>query len=754
MISRRSAGSGIVPSGASRRAWSWPSARAPGRRMTSAAASATPAAGATLHAPPATMTRSGGGRASKVGVAARRRWTAALAAARRSSAPSPAASPHGARASSRSRSRTRRRSSEMLSQPMMASRCASPNPRGRSAASATIALGVVTGSTASLEPARGGAAATRAPADWPISMTSTRRPRTSASVVVAAASARRPSGPSPRSESSRIAQRRPAALRGRRRRHRGARAVGRHRRLHPAARLGQPADEHGVEVGAALGRGRDDRDEVRDQRPLVAARGLAAAGQHGRDRRVGERAGDRRGSPRRRARAAARASRPPWRPRRAAPARASWRRRTAISGGGEVAHATWGRSSAEPGACRPTRGGEVRIGRRRGGARRRSSESLGGRRRRARRSPRAGASARPTCPIREAAIVAVPRSTAAKARGSLLTDPILPDCRGRPGPATVAGSPSGVPAVGLVQLLEPVDQRLDPGVVAQQLARRRDLAAEQLAQHRVEEQHRGRAERPVRPAGLEEVHRRARSGRAGGSRARRPRPAPRDARRRAPSGSSLGWPRCGGLGRAAAWRAPARRRTARARRPRRRPRRAARRSRARSTTACAARRGRRRPATRAASSRGKPPMPVPSAGNATLVQAQLADARHRARAAARSMAAALVRRSRSRDTAWMTTLAASRPAGVTTASPSSTGAWRTAANSIASPPVRLSSPATPVDIHSDVEAGLTMASTSRSQMSPFQSSMRATRTSRPRASGPPPVNRRHGTPGAIGGTST
>ena len=49
MIRRRSAGSGIVPSGASRRAWSWPSARAPGRRITSAAASAT--AGRRRHAP-------------------------------------------------------------------------------------------------------------------------------------------------------------------------------------------------------------------------------------------------------------------------------------------------------------------------------------------------------------------------------------------------------------------------------------------------------------------------------------------------------------------------------------------------------------------------------------------------------------------------------------------------------------------------------------------------------------------------------
>ena len=89
------------------------------------------------------------------------------------------------------------------------------------------------------------------------------------------------------------------------------------------------------------------------------------------------------------------------------------------------------------------------------------------------------------------------------------------------------------------------------------------------------------------------------------------------------------------------------------------------------------------------------------------------------------MTSALVRRSRSSETAWMTTRAASVPAGVTIASPSGTGAWRTAANSIASPPARLIAPPTPVDIHSDRFAAFTIASTSRSQMSPFQSSIRA-----------------------------
>ena len=73
----------------------------------------------------------------------------------------------------------------------------------------------------------------------------------------------------------------------------------------------------------------------------------------------------------------------------------------------------------------------------------------------------------------------------------------------------------------------------------------------------------------------------------------------------------------------------------------------------------------------------------------------------------------------------MTKRAASVPAGVTIASPSGTGPWRTAANSIASPPRRLRAPPTPVDIQSVVLAAFTIASTSRSQISPFQSSMRA-----------------------------
>ena len=125
---------------------------------------------------------------------------------------------------------------------------------------------------------------------------------------------------------------------------------------------------------------------------------------------------------------------------------------------------------------------------------------------------------------------------------------------------------------------------------------------------------------------------------------------------------------------------------------------------------------------RAASSSGNPPTPVPSAGKAMLV-APISRARAIALRTAASMTGPLVRRSRSSETAWMTALAASLPAGVTIAPPSGTGAWRTAANSMASPPARFRAPPTPVDIQSERLAAFTMASTSSSQMSPFQSSI-------------------------------
>ena len=68
-------------------------------------------------------------------------------------------------------------------------------------------------------------------------------------------------------------------------------------------------------------------------------------------------------------------------------------------------------------------------------------------------------------------------------------------------------------------------------------------------------------------------------------------------------------------------------------------------------------------------------MPVPSAGKATVARPS-SRTRSIALRVARSMAASFVRRPRSIDTAWMTTSPARWPAGVTTASPTSTGAWR------------------------------------------------------------------------------
>src|SRR5947207_13847274 len=67
-----------------------------------------------------------------------------------------------------------------------------------------------------------------------------------------------------------------------------------------------------------------------------------------------------------------------------------------------------------------------------------------------------------------------------------------------------------VPADVFVDLLEPGNQQLDAGVVGEDCRRTSELAAEDAAQHRIEEQHRVRAQWPVRPAGLQEVDRRCR----------------------------------------------------------------------------------------------------------------------------------------------------------------------------------------------------------------------------------------------------
>ena len=57
----------------------------------------------------------------------------------------------------------------------------------------------------------------------------------------------------------------------------------------------------------------------------------------------------------------------------------------------------------------------------------------------------------------------------------------------------------------LVDLLEARDEQLDAGLVGEDLAGGRQVPPEQAAQGRVEEEHRVRAERPIRAARLEEV---------------------------------------------------------------------------------------------------------------------------------------------------------------------------------------------------------------------------------------------------------
>ena len=69
---------------------------------------------------------------------------------------------------------------------------------------------------------------------------------------------------------------------------------------------------------------------------------------------------------------------------------------------------------------------------------------------------------------------------------------------------------------------------------------------------------------------------------------------------------------------------------------------------------------------------GEPADAVPRPGIASVVTS-CSRARAKVLRMAASTLAAFVRRSRSRDTAWMTSRAASRPAAVTTASPTETG---------------------------------------------------------------------------------
>ena len=155
----------------------------------------------------------------------------------------------------------------MASQPMIASRCASVNADGRSAAAGTLAQRDVGAAARPTMPAT-----TRVAPDWPISTTSTPRRRTSASVAVAVASARRPSASPAAQLVEQVPQRRAAAGRRRRGEDRRAGPVGRNSAVRPAARGRQAARQHRHEVRAALRRGRDDGAEVREERALVAHR--------------------------------------------------------------------------------------------------------------------------------------------------------------------------------------------------------------------------------------------------------------------------------------------------------------------------------------------------------------------------------------------------------------------------------------------------------------------------------------------------
>ena len=248
----------------------------------------------------------------------------------------------------------------------------------------------------------------------------------------------------------------------------------------------------------------------------------------------------------------------------------------------------------------------------------------------------------------------------------------------------------------------------------------REVAAEHAAQHRVEEEHRVGAERPVRPARLEEVDRRA------GQAAQLDLAGDLlDELVALLLGGSYGMLTSAPAG----WAARASAEQGGARRPGRRPRRGARRRRARSSGEPASSSRTVSTVIRAASSSGKPPTPVPRAGKAMLADADARGPRAIALRTAASMdrsarPAVAIERDGVDDRPWPR---ASRPASRSRRR-AGTGAWRTAANSIASPPARLSAPPTPVDIHSDRLAAFTMASTSRSQMSPFQSSMRAKTT--------------------------
>ena len=118
---------------------------------------------------------------------------------------------------------------------------------------------------------------------------------------------------------------------------------------------------------------------------------------------------------------------------------------------------------------------------------------------------------------------------------------------------------------------------------------------------------------------------------------------------------------------------------------------------------------------------GKPPPPVPNDGTA-IERAWARSAAARTARVALAMLFASACGPPSVRATWITQRAARSWPVVTTASPSWTGPWSTASFSTASPPARLIAAATPWSIHSSVDAGVAIASTSSRVMSPLASS--------------------------------
>src|SRR3954462_14212129 len=162
---------------------------------------------------------------------------------------------------------------------------------------------------------------------------------------------------------------------------------------------------------------------------------------------------------------------------------------TASVGAGSVLHESRGRSVTAAGSVSPTRSASSGLAARMRAARTRASASG---------SVTAGAVMEPRIRQRSAgrpstviAVVAAPASTARIARGIVVTS-------------------SGVPGRLLGKLLESLDELLDAVVVGEDRRRAGDVAAEQPAEDRVEEQHGVGAEGVIGPGRVEELHRRCR----------------------------------------------------------------------------------------------------------------------------------------------------------------------------------------------------------------------------------------------------